>query len=55
MVSKLLALFSLTNTRLMIAITICCYLIFALFYVLVYRTTSRAYYRIVSAGEEKGV
>ena len=55
MVSKLLALFSLTNTRLMIAITICCYLIFALFYVLVYRATSRAYYRIVSAGEEKGV
>lgn len=52
MIYKLLALFSLTNLELLILVTICCYLIFALFYVLVYRITSKAYYSIVSEARE---
>lgn len=48
MVQKLLALFNLVNTGLMIRVALGCYLGFALFYVVVYRITSRAYYGIVS-------
>lgn len=48
-IRKLLLIFSLTNFHLLILVTVCCYLIFALFYTLVYRATSRAYYAIVSA------
>ncbi len=55
MIYKLLALFSLTNLRLLILVTVCCYLIFALFYVLVYRITSYAYYSIVSGAKEETV
>ncbi len=51
LIRKLLLIFSLTNFKLLILVTVCCYLIFALFYVLVYRATSRAYYSIVSTGE----
>lgn len=55
MIYKLLMLFSLTNQKLLILVTICCFLIFTLFYVLVYRITSKAYYSIVSgAKEERG-
>ncbi|WP_019849339.1 ABC transporter permease [Desulfitobacterium sp. PCE1] len=53
MISKLLALFSLTNTRLFAAVTVGCYLVFTLFYVMVYLFTSRAYYSIVSGGVER--
>ena len=53
MVSKLLVLSGLTNTKLLILLTIVCYLIFALFYVLVYRITSRAYYSIVSGAKNE--
>lgn len=45
---RLLLLFGLTDTRLLIFITLGCYLTFALFYALVYKITSRAYCRIVS-------
>lgn len=48
MVHKLLILFSLTNLKLLLFVTAGCYLIFALFYILVYRITSRGYYKIVS-------
>ncbi len=48
MTRKLLALFNLGNTGLMIRVAVGCYLAFALFYVVVYRFTSRAYYGIVS-------
>lgn len=44
---KLLLLFSLTNLKLLITVTVCCYLVFALFYMLMQRITSRAYYAIV--------
>ena len=51
MVYKLLMLFGLVNLKLLILVTVICYLIFALFYMLVYRITSGAYYSIASAGE----
>lgn len=47
-VQKLLLLFGLMDTRLLLLTTLGCYLVFALFYALVYKITSRAYYRIVS-------
>ena len=53
LIYKLLALFSLTNLELLVWITVICYLIFALFYVLVYRITSKAYYSIVSGAREE--
>lgn len=48
MICKLLALFNLANTGLMIRVSVGSYLAFALFYAAVYRITSRAYYGIVS-------
>lgn len=48
LISKLLTLFNLTNLHLLILTTIACYLIFTLFYMLVYKITSKAYYSIVS-------
>lgn len=53
LIKKLLLLFSLTNTGLLIGVTVACYLIFALFYVIVYRLTSGAYYSIVSGAREE--
>lgn len=44
MIYKLLILFSLTDLKLLIAVTAGCYLLFALCYILVYRITARAYY-----------
>lgn len=52
MISKLLAIFNLTDIRLLIIITACCFLVFALFYTMVYLFTSRAYYGIVSSRED---
>nr|WP_305139008.1 ABC transporter permease [uncultured Schaedlerella sp.] len=53
MVHKLLLLFSLTNLKLLLIVTVCCYLVFAVFYMMVYRITSRGYYHIVSMWAEK--
>lgn len=53
MVSKLLTLFALTNYRLMILVTVICFLIFSLFYVAVYRITSGAYYTIVKGAGKR--
>ena len=47
-IRKLLLLFNLTNMRLLITAMIGCFLIFALFYMFVYRVTSKAYFNIVS-------
>jgi putative ABC transport system permease protein len=38
----------LTNTKLFIACTGACFLVFAVMYVFVYNLTARTYYRIVS-------
>ncbi len=48
MIQKLLLLFSMSNVRLMILVNAGCILAFGLIYVIVYRATSQAYYRIVS-------
>ena len=53
LISKMLALFNAVNTRLLILTTAICYLVFVLFYVVVYRVTSRAYYSIVSGSREE--
>lgn len=48
MIYKMLLLFNLTNQPLLIGVTAGCYLVFALFYIIVYLITSRSYYSIVS-------
>jgi len=53
LIAKILALFASQNTRLLTVVTIICYLVFALFYMIVYRITSRSYYQIVSTGSEE--
>ena len=50
-VQKIVRLFGVMNTRLLILTNVLCFLAFALFYVFVYRGTARAYYAIVSEGE----
>lgn len=51
--SKLPTLFNLYNTALFAASTVASFLVFALFYAIVYRMSSNAYYGIVSGtGEE---
>ena len=52
LVWQLLTMFSLTNKRLAICTNIGAFLIFCVFYVVIYRFTAHAYYRIVS-GQEK--
>lgn len=47
MIYKMLILFSMTNLQLLILVTLACFALFALFYVLVYKMTSKAYYSIV--------
>lgn len=47
-VQKLLLLFGVMNTSLLILVTVICFLVFAVFYTLVYLMTSKAYYRIVA-------
>ena len=48
LISRLLLLMQLTNTKLFIACTGACFLLFAVMYVFVYNQTARTYYRIVS-------
>lgn len=53
MLKKLVELFFLYNTAMLITVTVCSLVVFAIFYALVYKITSNAYYSIVSgAGEE---
>ncbi|MBO4676455.1 MAG: ABC transporter permease [Oscillospiraceae bacterium] len=49
---KIVRLFGVLNTPLLILTSVICFLAFALFYVFVYRSTARTYVAIVSAGEE---
>lgn len=51
MIQKLLVLFSVLNVPLLLTVTACCFLLFSVFYLFVYRSTSRAYYTIVSVNE----
>ena len=52
-IRKLLLLFSLNNVILFAVTTVISVIIFALFYTLVYRITSNAYYNLVSGEKEK--
>ena len=47
-IRKMLMIFGLVNLPFLVAATAVCYLIFAAFYLAVYRATSRSYYRLVS-------
>lgn len=51
-ICKLLLLFNLQNTALLIGTTAMCFLIFGVFYALVYKITSNAYFSIVSGAKE---
>lgn len=46
-------LVGLTNVGLFAGVTVVCFVAFALFYVLIYRLTSRSYFRIVSGMREE--
>ncbi len=52
-VQKIVRVFGVQNTPLLIITNVACFLAFALFYVFVYRDTAKAYYAIVSDGEER--
>lgn len=47
MISRILVLLNLMNTRLYITCTCVCFLVFAVMYILIYFLTARVYYRIV--------
>lgn len=51
-IHKLLLMFNLWNTHLLIATTVGAFLVFGIFYTLVYRLTSNAYYSIVSGAKK---
>ncbi len=51
-VSKILQLFAFTNTKLSIAVNVGCFAAFGLFYAVVYKITSGAYYGIVSGNKK---
>lgn len=51
MICKLITLFNVINTNLLILTTLVSFFVFALFYTLVYRITSNAYYNIVSGAK----
>ena len=53
MVWKMLTMFSLTNKRLVVMTNIGAFLAFCVFYVVIYKFTAHAYYRIVSGRERE--
>lgn len=52
-IQKLLLLFNLQNTALLIGTTAVCFLVFGALYALVYKITSNAYFAIVSGAKER--
>lgn len=54
LVYKMLLLLGFSNQNLLVFVTVGCVLVFALFYILVYNVTSRAYYKIVSPVSSSG-
>ncbi len=53
LISKVLKLLGMTDTAFFAVVTLCCYLAFALLYVIVYFVTSRGYHKIVSGDKER--
>ena len=52
MIRKMLAILSLTDVALFMRTTLISFVVFGIFYAIVYRLTSRVYYRIVSGGNQ---
>ncbi len=52
MISKMLRIFNLWNTRFLMIVTAGCFLIFGIFYMIVYRFTSNTYFNLVSGVKE---
>lgn len=53
LIARILKLISTgTDERVFLLVTVCCYLVFALFYVIVYWVTSKSYYTIVSTAKK---
>lgn len=52
MIQKILMLMSGVEAKVFVIVTIGCYLVFALFYVIVYMVTSKSYYTIISSKEK---
>lgn len=52
LVWKMLMMFNLHNKLLIAIVTICSFLIFSVFYAVVYKITSNAYYKIVNGGKK---
>lgn len=53
MVWKMLTMFNLTNKRLVVMTNIGAFLAFCVFYVVIYKFTAHAYFRIVSGRERE--
>lgn len=51
MIRKILLIFNIFNTSLLIKSAIICFIVFGLFYMVIYRITSNAYYNIVSSSK----
>lgn len=53
MIEKIIRMFNMNNRSLFACTTVVCFLIFGLFYAVIYKITSNAYYNIVSETKEK--
>ena len=54
LIRKILLLFNLQNVWVFASATVLCFVVFAVFYTIVYKLTSNAYYNIVSGAKEAG-
>ena len=52
-IRRILLVFNFNNPVLFAVTTLVCFVVFALFYTLIYRVTSNAYYKIVSGAKER--
>ena len=55
MIEKMVQLLAFTDRKFLILVTVCSYLVFALFYIIVYQVTSKQYYKIVSGKQEESL
>ena len=55
MIEKMVQLLVFTDRKFLILVTVCSYLVFALFYIIVYLVTSKQYYKIVSGKQEESL
>ena len=52
MIYKMLIMFGITDVMFLVLVNLACFAVFTLFYIVVYKITSRAYYSIVSGARE---